>query len=543
MAITQFPAPSSGSAGGNNVILDIAGTSNNTFELGAAFPAGGYSVSLSTSDNTYDVYLLNAAGVEVGYGNGSSIAASEAFTTVVVLGVVNTEKLTLSFIGSTVDASSAGQETGAGPYITSVSPTALPTVNNTTTVVGGNFATDVQVFFDSGATTIAAKAVVRNSNLSLTVTRPDNLNSALAPWTLRVVNPGVDQPTGSNVNKFVGITSGAAPVWTTTSLPGGIYGSAYSQTVVATDVDGVVVYSVASGSLPTGLTLNAASGLISGTIAGNASSFTLRATDTGNNYTDQAFTIAVQLATGGTVTQGGGYTYHTFTSSGTFQALAPLTAQYVVVGGGGGGSVSYTNYYEAGAGGGAGGYRSSFAGGTTGGGGTLETPLALNAGSYTVTIGGGGSGGSGTGGTSGGSGGTTTFANITSTGGGYGSTFGSTNGATGGSGGGGYANYAPGNGTAGQGYAGNRQNGGGGAAGSGSGGDFGGAGIATTTANGSLTLSVGGGNRSSGGAGGYPGAAGANYGSGGQGGGVNTGGNSNFNAGGSGATGVVIVRY
>ena len=40
-------------------------------------------------------------------------------------------------------------------------------------------------------------------------------------------------------------------------------------------------------------------------------------------------------ATGGTIVTSGGYTYHTFTSSGTFKLLQAKTLQYLLVGGGG----------------------------------------------------------------------------------------------------------------------------------------------------------------------------------------------------------------
>ena len=55
-------------------------------------------------------------------------------------------------------------------------------------------------------------------------------------------------------------------------------------------------------------------------------------------------------ATGGTITEAGGYFYHTFTSSGTFTPTEPIDIEYLIVGGGGGGGG------EVGGGGGAGGF-------------------------------------------------------------------------------------------------------------------------------------------------------------------------------------------
>ena len=52
---------------------------------------------------------------------------------------------------------------------------------------------------------------------------------------------------------------------TTTSLTGGQVGVAYSQTLAATGGTGAYTWQLTSGTLPSGLGLNAASGLISGT--------------------------------------------------------------------------------------------------------------------------------------------------------------------------------------------------------------------------------------------------------------------------------------
>ena len=49
------------------------------------------------------------------------------------------------------------------------------------------------------------------------------------------------------------------------SLANGSQGTAYSQTVTASGGSGSYTYSVSSGSLPTGLSLNAGSGAITGT--------------------------------------------------------------------------------------------------------------------------------------------------------------------------------------------------------------------------------------------------------------------------------------
>jgi large repetitive protein len=67
---------------------------------------------------------------------------------------------------------------------------------------------------------------------------------------------------------------------TTATLPSGSVGSAYSQTIAATGGTGAYVWTVASGGLPTGLTLNASTGLLSGTpTTVGSSTFTVQVAD------------------------------------------------------------------------------------------------------------------------------------------------------------------------------------------------------------------------------------------------------------------------
>jgi len=171
-------------------------------------------------------------------------------------------------------------------------------------------------------------------------------------------------------------------------------------------------------------------------------------------------------ATGGTITTSGGYTIHTFTSSGqTFTPNIAGNVEVLVVGGGGGGGGS-TGSYGGGAGGGAGGY-------------VYNASLALTGQAYTVVVGGGGGGASNTRGSSGSNSSFSTLTAIGGGGGGGGGSAGLTTGLIGGSGGGagynGYALSTVGAGTGGQGYAGG-QNGATSWAGGGGGGGSSGAG-------------------------------------------------------------------
>ena len=276
-----------------------------------------------------------------------------------------------------------------------------------------------------------------------------------------------------------------------------------------------------------------------------------------------------QDATGGTITHSGGYTIHTFTSSGTFTMNSASTSvEVLVIGGGGGG------FGNRGGGGGAGGYQ-------------YNANYSVSAQAYTVTVGAGGAAGNWnqTPGSSN-DGGNSVFGTITATGGGSGGvpTQGE-NGRNGGSGGGAAGGDGdPGSGgTGGTGSQGSNGGNGGSNAGAGGGGASaagasvtdgapkdggnGGAGTANSISGASVTYAGGGGGGGSkagdctgsvsggtgGAGGGGNGSTGngsngtANTGGGGGGGGstggTGCGGNGGLTEGGAGGSGIVIIRY
>lgn len=85
---------------------------------------------------------------------------------------------------------------------------------------------------------------------------------------------------------------------TTTSLPPAFPKVPYSFTLAATGGTPPYTWSISSGALPAGLTLAAATGVISGTPTGNTASLanvTFMVTDTVPATATQALTLAVKL--------------------------------------------------------------------------------------------------------------------------------------------------------------------------------------------------------------------------------------------------------
>lgn len=83
------------------------------------------------------------------------------------------------------------------------------------------------------------------------------------------------------------------PVIATTSLPDADQDIEYSQQIVATSTREIVSYSIVAGALPTGLSLNSTTGIISGIPSGvdQTYTFTVRVTDSVDSTQDQEVTI------------------------------------------------------------------------------------------------------------------------------------------------------------------------------------------------------------------------------------------------------------
>lgn len=319
---------------------------------------------------------------------------------------------------------------------------------------------------------IGASVIINNQSVAIvsvvSATQITFVSPALSAgsYTLYVINSD-----GSTAIAVPGIQYSGVPNWVTGS---GSLGTQYEYSIFTSTLtatgDAPITYGVHSGLLPSGITLNSSTGVISGTLPVMANSttytFTIRATDNEQQDTDRQFSITinpdvvtwsspannstvlgepnvlltqelsatsaagysitytanalptglsisganitgtptasgnttslitataattsrlsnitlnfsivlpVMAATGGTITTSGDYKIHTFTSSGTFQitsAPSGTTFETLIVAGGGAGSYAY-------AGGG-------------GAGGVLYGTLNSAVGSYTITVGQGG---------------------------------------------------------------------------------------------------------------------------------------------------------
>ena len=279
--------------------------------LSATGGTGGYTWSVSTGSLPAGLSLSSAGAI-----SGTPTAPGTASFTVQVTDSANTSTTkplsiavapaalsitTSSLPGGTVGASysqSLSATGGTGGYTWSVSTGSLP--------AGLSLATTGAITGTPTASGTASFTVQATDSANTSTTKP--LSIAIAPAALSI---------------------------TTSSLPGGTVGASYSQGLSATGGTGGYGWSIASGSLPSGLSLSD-TGIVSGTPTDpGTTSFTVQLSDSANTSTTKPLSIAVAPAAlnittsslpGGAVgtpyTQGlsatggiGGYTWSTISGS------------------------------------------------------------------------------------------------------------------------------------------------------------------------------------------------------------------------------------
>jgi hypothetical protein len=113
------------------------------------------------------------------------------------------------------------------------------------------------------------------------------------------IEVGDSTPHGSATRTLALIIVGSGPLITTTSLPNGAVNVPYEQTIQATGGNTPYSWSVTSGTLPAGVTLNNITGVLSGTpTATGTSNFTVQLMDSSNpaQTVTQALTLVISSA-------------------------------------------------------------------------------------------------------------------------------------------------------------------------------------------------------------------------------------------------------
>jgi len=180
------------------------------------------------------------------------------------------------------------------PTVSSISPSTIENTQTAVTITGTNFVNGATVNAISSTGAIYTADTVSFTN-STTLATNFTLTTD-GTYYIRVENP--DGLAGRSATALLTVSD--APTWVTAagSLGSIAAGSAISFTVQATS-DSTVSYSVVSGSLPGGASLNSSTGAITGTESGATAettyNFTIRATDAESQTADRAFSITVTV--------------------------------------------------------------------------------------------------------------------------------------------------------------------------------------------------------------------------------------------------------
>jgi len=412
--------------GGTVTISSVSEGGSASYDVDTDFTFG--------TGSTFSAYSLQSGSLP----SGTSLATATGVISGTAGNVSSNTAYTFTIRGTDTDGDTVDQSYSW--TINTITPTSTGgtvTISNTSEGASASYDVDTNFSYPTGSTfsaySLQSGSLPNGLSLNTTsgVISGTAGNSGSASFTIRATDTDgdvKDQAYSWTITNVAPTSTGGTV--TISSVQEGLSAS-YDVDTNFTFTTGSTfsAYSLQSGSLPSGLSLNTSTGVISGTMgtvsSDTAYSFSIRGTDTNSDYVDQAYSWTITdtpfSATGGTITNISGYRVHTFTSSasgasGFVPNKSGSVDVLVVAGGGGGGS-------RHGGGGGAGGLRYS-------------TALSISATAYSVTVGGGGAGTPSGQTGSGSTGANSVFSTITSIGGGGGGGRNS-NATSGGSGGGG----------------------------------------------------------------------------------------------------------
>jgi len=293
------------------------------------------------------------------------------------------------------------------PTISSISPSTFSATGDTITVSGSNFQTGVNVtLIASDGTTYTPDSVTRVSSSSITFDISSSISADEAdPWDVKVENSSGLAVTSNDALTLAGTIS----LNTAAGSLGTVYDTQRSSlsynlgvTDSSSESDVSFTYSVSSGALPGGLSLNTSTGAVTGTATAVGSDTTSNFTITyvGADASDSSYAPTAGTAYSLTIAAPV-ITSYTSIASGTFTVPSGISAVDVLVVAGGGAGARYTS---------------------GGGGGLIYRPAfpVTPGGTVSYTVGGGGTSGNEQGSTSGTKGSDSVFGTLTAQGGGAG---------------------------------------------------------------------------------------------------------------------------
>ncbi|PVM94036.1 putative Ig domain-containing protein, partial [Caulobacter endophyticus] len=252
-----------------------AGVAITTTSLPTPLLGQAYSHTVVTSGGTAPVTFAVTTGA---LPTGLSLNASN--------GVISGKATAAGAYNFAVTAADANGLTDAETYSGTISAgVVITTASLPTPVLGQDYSQTVSTTGGTAPVTFAVTTGALPTGLTLNASTGAISGTATAAGAYSFAVTAADADGLTDAETYSGTISAAVAI-TTTSLPTPVLGQAYSQTVATSDGTAPVTFAVNTGSLPTGLTLNASTGVLSGTAtAAGAYSFAITATDA-NSLTD-----------------------------------------------------------------------------------------------------------------------------------------------------------------------------------------------------------------------------------------------------------------
>jgi phosphatidylserine/phosphatidylglycerophosphate/cardiolipin synthase-like enzyme/thiamine monophosphate kinase len=284
---------------GVTVRIVVEDPSDYTTDLNEVTAAGGTYVGYSSSTGFY--IHGKSVIVDSGYSDAKAFVGSENFSSNSLsdnreLGIITTDSNIVSGLETTFNGDYSGSNAGK---------VAIFSPGNQTTATGGTVYLQTQGE-DTCTGTFSYKATGLPTGLSISSTTGVISGTASKAGTYTVTVTGTDTtgPSASATYTWtVGTTTGNTVTVTNPGSQTGTVGTPASLQVSATDSASGQTLTYSATGLPAGLSINASTGLISGTpTTATAYSVTVTATDTTGAKGSASFTWTINPATANTVT-------------------------------------------------------------------------------------------------------------------------------------------------------------------------------------------------------------------------------------------------
>lgn len=296
---SQFPASSYQSS---NYWVDVvfsssSGTSSLTITTKSPLPSGtqgtAYSTTLAaTGGTTPYTWSLTSGTLPSGLALNASTGAITGTPTVTVTNTPLTFQVKDS--GSPQQSQSISVTLTIAPSTLVITTTSLPSGQVNTAYSTALAATGGTTPFTWSLTSGTLPAGLALNASTGAITGTPTVAVTNTPLTFQVKDSGSPQQTQS-ANLTLTIAPATLTV-TTTSLPSGTLSTAYNQTLAASGGTTPLSWTLASGSLPAGLSLSTA-GVISGTpTATGTASFTVQVTDSGSPVQNAQASLSITIS-------------------------------------------------------------------------------------------------------------------------------------------------------------------------------------------------------------------------------------------------------